>query len=92
MNTDRYAADFPSLSFADIGAGILELRLVKSGRLNAADADMHGELAYVWQAIDRDLRQQGGDDLDRLPARQAMAVLKMEGVPAAAGEEFHRRI
>lgn len=54
MNIDRYQDQHPSLTFADLGDGVLQLTLAKSGRLNAADADMHGALAYVWQAIDRD--------------------------------------
>ncbi len=54
MDIDRYSGDFSSLGFADLGDGILELTLASPGRLNAADAAMHGELAYVWQRIDRD--------------------------------------
>lgn len=54
MNIDQYTKDFPALGFTDLGDGILELILARHDRLNAADADMHRELAYVWRTIDQD--------------------------------------
>ncbi len=47
----EYEQRFPSLAFANIGDGILELTLTKDKRLNAADASMHRDLAYVWRDI-----------------------------------------
>ncbi|MBV9100927.1 MAG: enoyl-CoA hydratase/isomerase family protein [Candidatus Dormibacteraeota bacterium] len=49
------AAEFPSLSFDRPEDGILVITLRAPGRLNALDAAMHGDLAAVWPAIDRDL-------------------------------------
>ena len=54
MNLDHYRKTFPSLSFEDLGDGVLELVMSSAGRLNAADADMHRALAYVWREIDQD--------------------------------------
>ncbi|MBT8137197.1 MAG: enoyl-CoA hydratase/isomerase family protein [Gammaproteobacteria bacterium] len=54
MNVDQYKASFPSLRFSDRGDRILEIILSSEGRLNAADAGMHGELAGVWRMIDAD--------------------------------------
>ena len=54
MNIERYAKSFPSLAFNEPGDGILEIVLSKDKRLNAADADMHRQLAYVWRDIDLD--------------------------------------
>jgi enoyl-CoA hydratase len=50
----RYRTQFPALEFACTTPGVLELIMSKPGRLNAADRDMHRELSFVWQAIDRD--------------------------------------
>ena len=52
--TVAYRAEFPSLEFDRPDNGILRLTLRAPGRLNAVGADMHGELARVWQAIGRD--------------------------------------
>jgi enoyl-CoA hydratase len=49
---DAFAA-FPSLTFERPEDGILEIILDAPG-LNAVDAEMHGQLAEVWRAIDRD--------------------------------------
>ncbi len=49
-----YAADYPSLRFADLGDGVLEVTMSTPGRLNAVDADMHRDLAHVWLGVDRD--------------------------------------
>ncbi|WP_018467554.1 enoyl-CoA hydratase/isomerase family protein [Calidithermus timidus] len=42
------------LRFAEPEEGVLEVLLSSPGRLNAADAQMHRELAYVWRDIDAD--------------------------------------
>jgi len=49
-----YETEFPSLEFDHPAQGILRLTLRAPGRLNAVDAEMHGELARVWQAVGRD--------------------------------------
>lgn len=54
MDVASYSSRFPSLTFADLDDGILELRLIQDERLNAADANMHRELANVWRDIDSD--------------------------------------
>ena len=48
------AAAFPSLQFEQPEDGILVITLAAAGRLNAISASMHGELADVWRAVDRD--------------------------------------
>src|SRR5258708_4260020 len=50
---DRYDA-FPSLKFQRPEPGILRLIMSAPGKLNAADAQMHRDLATVWDEIDRD--------------------------------------
>ncbi len=54
VDVERYAGQFPSLEFAVPEPAILELVLSNPGRLNAASEAMHGDLAAVWLAIDRD--------------------------------------
>lgn len=54
MRIADYHERFPSLAFADLGHGVLQLTLHAEDRLNAADANMHRDLAYVWAEIDRD--------------------------------------
>lgn len=54
MDVERYGRDCPSLQFTDAGDDILEIALGDDDNLNAADASMHADLAYVWSAIDRD--------------------------------------
>lgn len=49
-----YEADFPSLKFADLGDGVLEVTMSAPGRLNAVGHDGHRHLATVWNAIDAD--------------------------------------
>jgi enoyl-CoA hydratase len=49
-----YESEFPALELDRPAGGILRLTLRNPGRVNALDADMHGELARVWQAIGRD--------------------------------------
>jgi enoyl-CoA hydratase len=51
---DRYREQFPSLSFADAGQGILEMVIGAPDRLNAASEAMHRDLALVWRTIDVD--------------------------------------
>ncbi|MDE0060003.1 MAG: enoyl-CoA hydratase/isomerase family protein [Defluviicoccus sp.] len=51
--SDRFAS-YQRLEFARPEPGILEIVLDNPGRLNAADAAMHGELARVWSEVDRD--------------------------------------
>ena len=49
-----YAATFPSLTFERPEDGILRIVLSAEGRLNAVSGAMHGQLADVWNAVDRD--------------------------------------
>ncbi|HVL91153.1 MAG TPA: enoyl-CoA hydratase/isomerase family protein [Actinomycetota bacterium] len=51
--TDRYAA-YSSLRIEQAEPHILRLVMSAPGKLNAASADMHRELAGVWLEIDRD--------------------------------------
>ncbi|MGZ4120937.1 MAG: enoyl-CoA hydratase/isomerase family protein [Actinomycetota bacterium] len=51
--TDRYDA-FPSLKFSRPEPGILRVTMSAPGKLNAADAQMHRDLATVWEEIDGD--------------------------------------
>jgi enoyl-CoA hydratase len=51
--TDRYAA-FASLEFQRPSPGVLQVVMNAPGRLNAASAAMHRDLAGVWPEIDRD--------------------------------------
>jgi enoyl-CoA hydratase len=48
------ATSFPSLQFDRPEEGILVITMNAQGRLNAADAAMHGDLAEVWRAVDSD--------------------------------------
>ena len=48
------AASFPSLDFDRPEDGILVITMRAEGRLNAADAAMHRDLAEVWRAVDAD--------------------------------------
>jgi enoyl-CoA hydratase len=51
--TDRYER-FGSLEFERPASGVLRIVMSAPGRLNAAGADMHRDLAEVWPEIDRD--------------------------------------
>jgi enoyl-CoA hydratase len=51
--TDRYAK-YARLKFQRPAERVLEIVLDTPGRLNATDAKMHEELAYVWRDIDAD--------------------------------------
>jgi enoyl-CoA hydratase len=48
------ATGFPSLRFERPEEGILVIIMNAEGRLNAADAAMHADLAQVWRAVDDD--------------------------------------
>ncbi|MFZ0918502.1 MAG: enoyl-CoA hydratase/isomerase family protein [Candidatus Dormiibacterota bacterium] len=48
------ASSFPSLIFERPEEGILVITMQAEGRLNAADAAMHRDLAEVWRAVDAD--------------------------------------
>ncbi len=72
---EDYRNAFPSLGFADLGDGILELVLAAEGRLNAADADMHRDLSRVWRMIDDD-------------AAVRVALVRGEGGNFSAGGDF----
>jgi enoyl-CoA hydratase len=54
--TDPYERAFPSLEFERPAEGVLRIVMSAPGRLNAADAGMHHDLARVWPAIDQDPR------------------------------------
>ena len=49
-----YSTQFPTLKFADLGGGVLEVSMSAPGRLNAVGHDGHRELAAVWPAVDAD--------------------------------------
>lgn len=51
--TDRYA-DYQRLKFDWPSEGVLRVTMENPGRLNSADAVMHGELVRVWRDIDAD--------------------------------------
>ena len=51
---DDYAERYPSLRFADLDDGVLEITMATPGRLNAVGGDMHRDLAAVWTTIDAD--------------------------------------
>jgi enoyl-CoA hydratase len=70
-----YTGDFTSLEFSEPAPAVLEIVLAKSGRLNAADAAMHHDLAQVWRAIDLD------------PEVRAVLV-RGEGAHFSAGGDF----
>ena len=54
MSTDEYADSFPALEFSMPADRVLEITLHAEDKLNAANADMHRDLAYVWRDIDLD--------------------------------------
>ena len=75
MPVETYREKFPSLGFDDLGDGVMQITLRQPERLNAADAEMHGHLAYVWNDIDRD------DDI-------AAVLISGEGKAFSAGGDF----
>jgi enoyl-CoA hydratase len=70
-----YTGDFTSLEFAEPAPGVLEIVLAKAGRLNAADAAMHRDLAQVWRAVDLD-------------AEVRAVLVRGEGAHFSAGGDF----
>jgi enoyl-CoA hydratase len=54
ISLEAYARDFASLGFAQPAPGVLEVIISNPKTLNAADASMHRDLAYVWRTIDQD--------------------------------------
>jgi enoyl-CoA hydratase len=70
-----YARDFSSLQFLAPEEGVLELVIANKGRLNAATAAMHRDLAGVWRAID-------GDDAVRA------VIVRGEGSNFSSGGDF----
>ena len=52
--TDRYAR-YQRLKFERPAPGVLRIVMSNPGKLNAADAVMHRELAEVWRDVDADL-------------------------------------
>lgn len=75
MDIEAYAGNRPTLRFSDLGSGVLEIVLQKDRRLNAADAHMHRDLAYVWRDIDAD------DDVN-------CVLVRGEGKAFSAGGDF----
>jgi enoyl-CoA hydratase len=69
-----YANSFPSLRFADLGGGVLEVTMSAPGRLNAVGHEGHRDLAFVWQAIDQD------------PDVRAAIIRGADGVFSAGGD------
>ncbi len=53
MNAERYAK-FQTLKTAWVRPGVLDVVMARPGKLNAADAAMHGQLASIWPTIDAD--------------------------------------
>jgi enoyl-CoA hydratase len=51
--TDRYEG-FSSLQITHVEDGILQVVMSAPGRLNAAGAEMHRELAEIWDVVDAD--------------------------------------
>jgi len=52
--SETYQARFPALGFSAPNDGVLEIELSNPATLNSADADMHGDLARVWDAVSAD--------------------------------------
>ena len=87
MNLTAYATRFPSLRFDEPGESVLGILLAAEGRLNAADAGMHAELAAVWRAIDADadvnaVLVRGAGELGE-PARREIAADQRREEPLA---------
>jgi enoyl-CoA hydratase len=54
VSVENYKSRFPSLLFGQPETGILEIVISNPARLNAADANMHRDLASIWREIDTD--------------------------------------
>lgn len=72
--SDRYAR-YTRLKFERPTDGVLRIVMSNPGRLNAADADMHRELAEIWRDVDAD------PDV-------RCAILTGEGAAFSAGGDF----
>lgn len=72
--SDRYAR-YVRLKFERPADGVLRIVMSNPGRLNAADADMHRELAEIWRDVDAD------PDV-------RCAILTGEGAAFSAGGDF----
>ncbi len=68
------ATAFPSLQFDRPEDGILVITMNAEGRLNAADAAMHRDLAEVWRAVDTD------------PGTRAVVIRGAGGAFSAGGD------
>ncbi len=53
MDLDRYRQAFGTLTFTDVGGGVLQITMEGPG-LNSVDEAKHAHLADVWLMIDRD--------------------------------------
>ncbi|HZC99622.1 MAG TPA: enoyl-CoA hydratase/isomerase family protein [Actinomycetes bacterium] len=51
---EPYRSAYPSLEFERPAEGVLRIVMSAPGRLNAADAAMHHDLARVWLTVDQD--------------------------------------
>ncbi len=71
---DRYAR-FPSLGFDWPAERVLRITMGGGDRLSSVGADMHGELAEVWRAIDAD-------------ERVSVVILRGAGKGFSAGGDF----
>jgi enoyl-CoA hydratase len=54
LDLQRWRRDFAGLGFEEPSPGVLEIVIANEGRQNAATAQMHGDLAQVWRAVDAD--------------------------------------
>ncbi len=54
IDTGRFGREFPGLGFAEPADGVLEIVIASEGRQNAANEQMHRDLAGVWRAVDAD--------------------------------------
>ena len=72
--SDRYAR-YTRLKFERPAPGVLRIVMSNPGKLNAADADMHRELAEIWRDVDAD------PDV-------RCAILTGEGTAFSAGGDF----
>ena len=71
---ERYASQFPSLRFEEVGPGVLGI-VLDGPNLNAVGPEAHADLADVWPVIDRD------------PAVR-VALIRGEGRGFSAGGSF----
>ena len=74
MDLSRYDA-FPSLTVDAPQDGVLRITMRSEGRLNAAGADMHRDLAAIWNAVDAD-------------SQVRVAVIRGAGGAFSAGGSF----